>query len=368
MTVADFEAAGLYDPAAPEAADRLALLQWLAAQGATLEQMAEAQRQGSRSLIGLAGDLALRPGADLTLAEVAAAAGMPPSAIERIRLAAGLRPAGADERLFSFEDAGIFANLATGDVFFGKRPMLQFIRVIGSSLARIAEAAVALFLTNVEGPIVEQQAGELTLAEANLRAIQALEAFPNGVRMILRAHMETAIRRLRAARREHSTLDTVQVTVGFVDLVGYTRLSRRLDPRDLGTLVERFEALATDTVAARDGRVVKLIGDEVMFVAIDAAAACDIALTLVERFAEDPSVMPRGGLALGPALMRSGDFYGPVVNLASRIAELAVPREILVTAEVVDQAGTDRFRFEPAGRRALKGFDDPVSLHAAGRT
>ena len=119
MTVADFEAAGLYDPAAPGAADRLALLQWLGARGATLEQMVEAQRHGS--LTGLAGDLTLRPGDHLTLAEVAAAAGMPPSTIERIRLAAGLRPAGSDERLFSLEDADILANFATGDVFFGER-------------------------------------------------------------------------------------------------------------------------------------------------------------------------------------------------------------------------------------------------------
>jgi len=365
VTTADFEAAGLYDPAAPEAAGRLALLEWLARQGATLAQMVEAQQHGS--LTGLAGDLVLRPGERLTLAEVAAAAGMSPSAIERLRLATGLPPAAADERLFNHEDAEVFANFATGHALFGEHPMLQFIRVIGSSLARIAEAAVAVFLANVEGPIIERHAGELALAEANLRAIQALEAIPNGVRTILRAHMETAIRRLRAARRERLMLDTVQVAVGFIDLVGYTRLSQQLDPRALGTLVERFEALASDTVAARDGRVVKLIGDEVMFVAVDAAAACDIALTLVERFAGDTSVMPRGGLALGPALMRSGDYYGPVVNLASRIAELAVPREILVTAEVVERAGTDRFTFEPAGRRILKGFEGPVALHAAAR-
>src|SRR2546428_2093855 len=99
MTPAEFEAAGLYDPAAPEAADRLALLQWLAAQGVTLEQMVEARRHGS--LAGLAGDLTLRPGERLPLADVAAAAGMSPARIERIRLAAGFPPVGPDERLFS---------------------------------------------------------------------------------------------------------------------------------------------------------------------------------------------------------------------------------------------------------------------------
>src|SRR5207249_10785875 len=139
---------------------------------------------------------------------------------------------------------------------------------------------------------------------------------------------------------ERVTLDTVRVTIGFVDLVGYSRLTQQLDVRALGTLVERFEALASDIVAARDGRVVKLIGDAVMFVAVDAGAACDIALTLLERFADDPSVTPRGGLASGTVLLRGGDYYGPAVNLASRIAELAVPREILVTAEVAERAGT----------------------------
>src|SRR2546422_1094274 len=141
MTPADFEAAGLYDPAAPAAADRLALLQWLAVQGATLAQRVEAHGHGS--LTGLAGDLMLRPGERLTLAEVAAAAGMSPARIESIRLAAGFPPVDPDEKLFSREDADTFASFVTGDAFFGEPAMLHFIRVVGSSLARIAEAALA---------------------------------------------------------------------------------------------------------------------------------------------------------------------------------------------------------------------------------
>jgi len=89
MTAADFEAAGLYDPAAPGAPDRLALLEWLEAQGATLEQMVEAHRHGS--LTGLAGDLTLRPGERLTLAEVAALASMDPPHVERLRLVLRIR-------------------------------------------------------------------------------------------------------------------------------------------------------------------------------------------------------------------------------------------------------------------------------------
>jgi adenylate cyclase len=245
--------------------------------------------------------------------------------------------------------------------------MLHFMRVFGSSLARIAEAAVALFLANVEAPLVERHESELALAQANLRAVQALDTVSDSVRGILRAHMEVAIRRLRTARETRTMHDTVRLTVGFVDLVGYTRLSQQLDAHALGALVERFESLASDVVAGRDGRLVKLVGDAVMFVATDARAACDIALTLLERFADDPAVTPRGGLAAGTVLARGGDYYGSAVNLASRMGELAVPREILVTAEVVAAAEAGPFRFEPAGRRILKGFEAPVALYTVAR-
>jgi adenylate cyclase len=107
---------------------------------------------------------------------------------------------------------------------------------------------------------------------------------------------------------------------------------------------------------------VKLVGDEVMFVTRDPAAACDIALTLVERFAADPSVTPRGGVAYGELLVRNGDYYGPVVNLASRVAQIAVPNEMLVTTGVATAAGGATLRFTPAGRRMLKGFEEPAAL------
>ena len=67
-------------------------------------------------------------------------------------------------------------------------------------------------------------------------------------------------------------------------------------------------------------------------------------------------------MAYGEVLSRDGDYYGPLVNLASRIADLAVPNEILVTAELRDAVGGDRF--SAAGRRMLKGFDEPVELYA----
>jgi adenylate cyclase len=365
MDTAEFEAAGLYDPGAPNAAGRLALLEWFVGLGLTVAQMARAQRAGV--LTALPADLAFHPGPGVTLSEVAARIGLTPERVQKIRSAAGLPPIAPDEPVLSEEDARTYAAAAMAATQFSEAATRRFTRVLGSSLARVAEAAVSLFLVNVEGPIHEADAGELALAQANLRAVESLHIVPTVLGGLFRAHLETAIRRFRQARRWPS-VDTARLTVGFVDLVGYTTLSRRLTARELATVVDRFEETAHEVATARDGRVVKLIGDEVMFVTLHARAACDIALTLVEHFCCDQSITPRGGLATGNILVHGGDYYGPIVNLAARLAELAVPKEVLVTAEVAAEASAPGLQFEPAGRRLLKGFDEPVALLTVERT
>src|SRR5260370_19913013 len=106
-----------------------------------------------------------------------------------------------------------------------------------------------------------------------------------------------------------------------------------------------------------------------MFFVLEPDDACENALALVDRFAEDSNVTPRGGLAVGEILSRGGDYYGPVVNLASRIADLAVPNEILVTPDLRERAekALAPVAFDAAGRRLLKGFDEPLDLFAARR-
>ena len=359
MTPAEYQAAGLYDPAAPNAADRLALLEWLAERGITLAQMIVAQREASLS--GLPADLALRPGPRVTARDIARNYGLPVEKVLAVSLAAGLPPRGPDDPTYTASDGEIFATFLGGAAMFGETATLRFTRVIGSSLARIAEAAVSLFQVNIEGPIREVGGSELAIAQQNLRAIEALQGVRTLLSHVIAAHLETAIRRLREARAD-LVLGTARVTVGFVDLVGFTSLSQRFSPRDFVDVVERFEETAYDTVAARDGRVVKLIGDEVMFVVRDPAAACEVALTLVDRFANDPAVTPRGGLAWGDILYRGGDYYGPTVNLAARVAQIAVPGELLVTNDVATHAQGDTVHFEPAGKRMLKGFDEPIPL------
>jgi adenylate cyclase len=359
MDVAELEAAGLYDPKSPNAAERLELLKWLVSRGTTIEQMKRAANAGL--LQSLAGDLVLRPGSRYTRAEVAERAGVSVERARELSLAAGLPPAAPDDPVYTDEDVRMFATFAGGSTLFGTAAVLRFIRTVGSSLARIAEAAVSLFLVNVEEPMRRQHATERALAEANLRAIETIDGVERMLLGLFRTHMEAAIARFRHARHGDSLL-TAHMTVGFIDLVGFTSLSGRMSPAELGKLVEHFEETAHDVVTVRGGRVVKLIGDEVMFVAVDAAAACDSALALCEHFVRDDAVTPRGALATGDLLIRGGDYYGAIVNLASRVAQLAVPNEILVTQELAAEARAPALRFAPAGKRMLKGFDEPVAL------
>ena len=370
MGPAEFEAAGLYAPAAPDAPDRLALLEWLASRGVTLEQMVAGVR--ADQLTALAGNLALQGEGAYTLAEVAARSGLTPARVQEILRAVGRPPVAADERAFGEDDVRSYTAFAVTSQLFGEEATRRFSRVIGASLARLAEAAVSFFLENIEGPLREAHGSELALAQANLRAIEMLDLVPVAFQGLFRAHVQTAIRRLRQARGpgrpEGRSIDTGTFAVGFVDLVGFTPLSQRASVREMAALVERFEDIANDVATARDGRVVKLIGDEVMFAAVEPGATCEIALELMARLCCDVPARPRGGVAWGTMLLRGGDYYGPIVNLAARIAEQAVPDELLVTPEIARQAQRPGLRFEPAGKRMLKGFDAPVALMTVERT
>jgi len=95
------------------------------------------------------------------------------------------------------------------------------------------------------------------------------------------------------------------LAVGFADMVGFTLLSQHLSDEELAAVVRRFEEISHDTVISAGGRVVKMIGDEVMFVVDDVAAAARIGLELADAYADDDLLSDvRVGLALGPVLLR----------------------------------------------------------------
>lgn len=294
-------------------------------------------------------------------AEAAEESGLPVASMEKVWRAAGLPWPDPSIPSFSDSDVSVFRAFAFGSEIFGEDPSLHFTRAMGVAMARAAHAAVSLFLVNAaeelrDRPDAEQRAAyELTGVSFNL--------LPAVLERLFRLHAQRAIARWRKQRASGERYDVQSLSVGFVDLVGFTEQTRDLPPERLADLIVRFEADAFEAVSASGGEVVKLIGDEVMFVADSADAAALVALALHDTYAGG-EVTPRGGIACGSVLARGGDFYGPIVNVASRLTGLAVPGEVLVTTEVRDAARSERLRFDPAGRRMLKGFDDPIETFA----
>jgi adenylate cyclase len=130
-------------------------------------------------------------------------------------------------------------------------------------------------------------------------------------------------------------------TVGFVDLVRFTAITEEIAEDELDALISRFEEVAHDVITGNGSRMVKMIGDEVMFVADDPFEGTKVALELVEAYADDPQLpTARAGVATGGVLARDGDYYGPVVNLASRIVDVARPGHV-VTSEALHDALSD---------------------------
>jgi adenylate cyclase len=139
-----------------------------------------------------------------------------------------------------------------------------------------------------------------------------------------------------------------ELAIAFVDLVGWTELTRVLDADELGRLVVAFEGTTYDAVVDGGGRFVKLIGDEVMFT----APLVDDAVGICRRLLDPSSGLPpcRAGVAAGPVVRYEGDVFGPPVNLASRIVELGEPGTVVVDRAVDGSTSL--------GMRAVKGVGD----------
>jgi adenylate cyclase len=173
-----------------------------------------------------------------------------------------------------------------------------------------------------------------------------------------RRQLAAAVERGLGDAEQNGNVETGHLTVGFADQVGFTRLTRRLEEDELAALVERFESRSADVVAASGGRLIKTLGDEILFVAADPVAAGEVALRLIEEHERDDTVPRlRVGLATGVVVSRRGDVFGTTVNLASRLTAAARPDSVLVdaaTAEAV--AATPGMRVRQLLPRAVRGI------------
>jgi adenylate cyclase len=359
----ELEAAGLYDPETADATDRLEALRLLMENGATVDDLIAARGE----LGGLAARLVLRPGARLTWREVSERAGVPLEMVTRIRRATGFPDSDPDARVGGDADVALMQGFAASAEMFDEDMTLQLTRVIGSAAARIADALVSAFVVNIGPAAMADDPSGLELVRANLDAVNLLPLVNAAIDIMLRGHMVALQRPQADLGVEAGGVETQRLAVGFVDLVGSTVLARALTTKELGAALTEFEETAANCVVGHDGRVVKLIGDEIMFVAGDPAAACAIALDIVDALDNHP-VLPRvrGGLAAGEVLTLGGDCFGPVVNLAARLVKEAEPGGVIVDPEIrrlVEDAASD-YRFDTIGERVLMGFESASELAA----
>lgn len=345
------------------------LVALLLAMDVSAEEIAQSQVDGTLALLAI-DRLAL--GQDL-LYDVAAACeatGLPNEELRHIWRSLGFPDPPPGEALFSDIDLGNLAAVAnllhsgivTPEVTYGMT------RVIGSSMARVASALIDAVSPRPEpgrtsatddegfqifGPVASEAGGFLPM-------------FPEVLEQVWRRHLQAAAR-ARLLRGDPD--DGRGLVVGFADLVGFTALAQQVSDEELAEVVDQFEQLAYDVVVAGGGRVVKMIGDEVMFLVEDPVAAAQIALGLADASRDAAELSDvRVGLALGPVLEREGDAYGATVNLASRATGIAYPGTVVVSPELRAYLADDPdFAFKNMRPRSLKHIGRvqlSVLLHA----
>ena len=297
-TDAELEQAGLHFPGGPYADERLELLHYLLGLGATVDDLVAYREE----LPGLAMVLAVRLTRPLTLDELVERSGVDADTTLRIIRAAGFPPPASGERSLSPDLVAFLRMLPAAVDLFGEDAIFQTVRVMGSTAARLADSLVSSFLANVQPAFRDEDPVGLRVARANTLATDLLPQVVSGFDAMLRQHL-VALRRT-ASPGTGGGVETREMGVGFVDLVDSTGLALAVTMVELGVLLTEFENLTADVVVAAGGRVVKLIGDEVLYTAPDPASVCAIALEVAEVDVRPPAPAERtgrGGLRRGDA-------------------------------------------------------------------
>ncbi|WP_421844867.1 adenylate/guanylate cyclase domain-containing protein [Mycobacterium sp.] len=369
----DFEAAGQHIDGllngldGTARAERAELVEWLLEQGVSADEIQASNPPlllAARHVIGDDGtyvsarEISQRYGVDLEL-------------LQRVQRAIGLASVDDPDAAVHMRADGEAAAAAQRFVELGLNPdqIVLVVRVLAEGLARAAEAMRYASLAAIMRP----GASELQIAQAATRLVS--QAAPMLGPMIqdmlfmqLRHMVETEAVNAGERAAGKPLPGARYVTVAFADLVGFTRLGEVVSAEELGQLASRLADLARD-MTAPPVRLVKTIGDAVMFVCPDAAPLLDTVLRLVEVVdTDDTFPRLRAGVASGMAVSRAGDWFGSPVNAASRVTGVARPGTVLAAGsarEAIGDAGG--FRWSSAGARRLKGIRNETRLFRARR-
>jgi adenylate cyclase len=363
VSAPDWAALGLLDGLGEPARDaRRRLLESLHDEGYTVDDLRAAVDEGRLAL--LPAELALGGVGHLTSRAIADEVGVELETLEAVRRASGLPLPPPD--VAELGELDLFGARALAAFIAGGLPvdgLIEASRVFGEAAAHAAAAAGTLANVAIpqEGDTeydyaqrLGQATRELTPYAAELLGVMYFLHNRENLRQEFVAAEE-----ITAGRRS----DVHDVTVGFCDVVGFTRLGEGVPAADLGAIATRLAALAAHA-AEPPVRLVKTIGDAVMFVAPEPEPLLDTALRLMEASEREGEQFPalHAGAAHGPALRRWGDYYGGPVNLAARLTERARAGALIADGNVRERAGDGAFAWSDAGLKKLKGVSEPLPV------
>ena len=317
--------------------------------------MVEAEQRGR--LFGLAGDVLQWSGRPTySMLAAADALGVPVQELTHAWAALGLTIGDAEVPVLSQADVDALGTWVILRTVAGDDAAIGFLRMVGAATARLAEASGTMVRLAQPDLLMTHSQDELTTA----RAYRAMAELVPGVSTLIDSVWRHQITSARTYFEHviHDSSASVTCGIGFADLSGFTALTQRLTPAELSDLLIEFGGAISDVVHADGGRVVKFIGDEVMWVTHTAELLVKVAVDLVEHpRAREAGLQIRAGLSYGSVLAIAGDYFGNPVNLAARLVGAAAPGQILASTDVRDElADWPAIPQEPL---ILKGFDCP---------
>ena len=362
--MSDSEISGLLDGLTGQArAERAELIPWLLGQGITVEQIRESFSPMLLAARRILGD----DGSYLTARQIGEEVGLEVDELNRFNRASGLPQVDdPDAAVFMRSDGDTAVHIkAFLDMGIDPEQVLTIVRVLAEGLSNAAEVMRSAALS----PFFHPGITELEIAKGSQALVSAATPLlgpmiRDMLLMQLRHAVETDAINANERRAGAPLPGARLVACAFADLVGFTRLGEELPPEGIEQLSNRLAEIAREVVVA-PVRLIKTIGDAVMFVSTDTAALLDVMLGLAAGTEAD-ELLPqlRVGVAYGSAVSRAGDWFGSPVNLASRVTSAARPGAVLVSESAREQVGEDdRYRWSFAGSRRLRGVISDVRLY-----
>jgi adenylate cyclase len=309
---------------------------------------------------------------DDTFASLAEKTGVPLDLLMVVREAIGYAQPSPDDRVRDDELSVMPAIRRQVERGFKPATIERWLRVYGDSLRRMAETEGSWWIDEIMTPIFSDGVDvPQRIAEASQWGIELAPMTDNAVMSMYHAHQEHVwsqnIFEGLEEQLDRAGLRNKQErppAMCFLDLTGYTRLTEERGDRAAAELAASMARMVARTSREHGGKLVKWLGDGVMFHYREAGPGVLAALRMIDAISASGLPPAHVGIHAGPVLFQEGDYFGRTVNIAARIAAYARPGEILVSQDVVDASELDGVMFTSIGPADLKGVGE-LSLYAA---